>query len=389
MELSYKIGLWIFAVTILVSRCQKVPVEPFSDTVLSAEDECSATNDSNAKLCVELGTKIILSPDNGQLSPKDTIALWEDSLLIESVEEDTMRYRLYDLNKGIFTELGKTPKMQLGSGDFVVTEEDVCYFSYSYEGRDDFSMVEIDLSECRIQIKQRYKWFPPFQYYEVVDRDTLLIFGPKKISDSEERYSYHISRYSINSGTEESLVEKPDSYKSGISCFDYDDGYIYAVEFATDNDGRILQCYSLTGEKREAYDLSFMAKYMEKEDAILKVEVVEDYVMLWTMYSQKFVMLRKEKDRLVEVGEWNGSNMRYEEPIKRTNGFGILYDRYKQRLIRYNSEQKCFIEQDIEFPENGKWSGCFMNEEGMVILFATFGETKETQTERYYIVPAV
>ena len=185
MELSYKIGLWLFAVTILVSGCQKVPVEPFSDTVLSAEDECSATNDSNAKLCVELGTKIILSPDNGQLSPKDTIALWEDSLLIESVEEDTMRYRLYDLNKGIFTELGKTPKMQLGSGDFVVTEEDVCYFSYSYEGRDDFSMVEIDLSECRIQIKQRYKWFPPFQYYEVVDRDTLLIFGPKKISDSE------------------------------------------------------------------------------------------------------------------------------------------------------------------------------------------------------------
>lgn len=363
----------------LLMGCQRsmddhlvVEVPNTTSTTITASTTASATTQSppnvSGDFVMKQGETLTFSMEEGEMwtSTDGAFAFFEDSLFSETFEGNKTIYRRYDLQTKKWHLAGETKIITLGAASNVVTPDNIMFVSNAYEEEEGFSLMRMDLFASVLQPIEHFDWMPSFQYLELVDDHTFLIYGPKHLEDN--RYSYYINRYDIITGEMITLIEKPNSDIEGISCYDYNDGKIYAVEFIVGQPTEVLQEYSMDGVPQKKYDLSPVRNYIGDGDAIWSIEVFGDYVMCWTLQRHRFVMMKIEGDQLVEVGDVNGNKVRYISSQKGTEDLWALYDQTENVIIRYDRENRCFVQHHLSLPSNAKVTGYLMDENGRIVI---------------------
>lgn len=360
-----------------------------STTTITTTTASMVTQSSNATLgdfVMKQGETLTFSMEEGETwtSTDGAFAFFEDSLFSETFEGNKTIYRRYDLQMKKWHLAGETKIITLGAASNVVTPDNIMFVSNAYEEEDGFSLMRMDLFASVLQPIEHFDWMPSFQYLELVDDHTFLIYGPKHLEDN--RYSYYINRYDIITGEMTTLIEKPNSDIEGISCYDYNDGKIYAVEFIVGQPTEVLQEYSMDGVPQKKYDLSPVRNYIGDGDAIWSIEVFGDYVMCWTLQRHRFVMMKIEGDKLIEVGTFNGDKVRLVQPIKGVGDFGLLFNQTEKFIVRYDTGEKCFVQHELGLLPHTSVKGCLVDEKGNILFFLSFEDEQGNNDVRYYLI---
>ncbi len=383
----YKAAIvFIFIMTLMISGCR---VENSSTS-----QNVSVPNISFSDFKIEQREDILLSDpihipfDQVPGSPKSIMASYEDKLLIESFGNQEMYYYEYNFTTKKCVPIGSTPLLELGSGSFVMTDSNEVITSFAFEGKKKNTLIKINTEKKRIDQLEHFDWWPPFQYYALVDQDTLLMFGPKLLaSHGEEKYSYYIDRYSLSKKSYRTLIDIPDSSKQGVSCFYYANQRIYTYQFDVESNtvNYYIQSYTLDGKRAERYDMN---ECIPEGDTVSDLIVFENYFFLWTLNGSFIILQHDSASQKIQMIETDTHVTFKQSPKMVLNNFGCLYDRKDHILMRYDHANHCFVKQKVNLDKDDVFQNFWINENGTIIICIA-NETNPDNQERYFVVSAL
>lgn len=344
------------AMTLLMCGCQNEP--PSTSEVDSTTTPENSTSDFLLVDETDINpTELELSfesiPSSGNLC---LLEYEEDKYLVVVNEDDNDLYYEYDAKKKSSKLLAKTQPTILGSGEYVITQDNVLYQANAYNNENSSTLIKVDLANKKTEKIIDYEGWPPFQYLRLIDENTLLVFRPKLIESGETlKYSYHVERFSISDRTTETLIEIPDSTKQFISAYDYANNYIYTYQGETSLTTEYYVCsYDINGTLLKKYDVTQLLNSLAENEHILRMYVYENYFLFFSNNSSFYMLQSDSNDVLQKISLPNAdtyTQYRYYRHPKKPGSFGCLYDENNQYLYRYDTTKQCFVKQKVLIKE--------------------------------------
>lgn len=364
-----------------LNNTTSTPQTSAKEFVLESRDDISPTK-------LDLSFESIPKSDNMYL-----MQYGDDKYLVVVNNVDNDLYYEYDAKTKSSKLLAKTPPSTLGSGDFVITENNILYTADAYGEESNSSLIKVDISNKTFENIVTFNGWPPFQYLRLVDDSTLLIFRPKMIESGETlKYSYHIERLSLDNKTKETLIEINDSTKQFISTYDYANGHIYAYqgEVNATITSYYIQTYDINGSPIKRYNVSSLLNCFTSEEHILNMYVYKDYFLFFTNMSNFYLFQTDSNNVLqkIELPDAYTHSYKYYRHPKRPNDFGCLYDGYTNYLYRYDNAKQCFVKQKIILEDNKSVYDIKEKEDGSVLI-TLYDYSVADQKKTHYSIPAL
>ena len=403
MKFSKNAVVFLLLVLLTLSSCQKNGNEP-------NEQELSIPTINNDSFEIIEGDGIVLTElvqipfaetPGTQGDEKCEAVFFGDELLIESWDDaGRIHYSKFSLTDKKLTLIGNTPPFSMGSGDYIMTDNNEAFTSFNFKGENNVAtLVKIDTVNNKVTELEKTECYPPFERLKTAKNNIILKLGTKPISSTTDypNFEYYIDSFSLDNKSSKSLVKKVDRSKGGVTCFDYCNERIYTAQFEVlDNTVKnFIQCYTLSGEEAERYELDFLQDLPEDERAIMTMDVFENYFILNTLGLQMFI-LRADGDVLNVVYTENipTEGNRYVKSPQKKDEFGCFYNVDENFILRFDAERRCFVKQEIMLDNKYKLASIKENEKGRLLVCIS-DTTKENEKfehyERYdyYLVEAI
>lgn len=284
---------------------------------------------------------------------------YDGNYLYSRKDSATGTQTFYEFGAKGITEIIQATNIGLGSGDIIVTEDmTLLYSGTTGDDESQSSLIKVDLINRTEEALLTFTGWPPFQYMHLIDNNTLLVFRPIRIEDAEtEKFCYNIERYALDSKTKTLLVQVPDSTKGFITCYDYVDGVIYAYQGDISDDGTAhyyIQAYDTAGKPLHRYNVDDLRNNFampQEGEHVLQMTVFKDYFLFKTNMDIYYLLKADAEHSLNFVDLPNNGDryLSYYPAARLTGRFGIFYDRETDVLYRYNTEDECFVQQQVRF----------------------------------------
>lgn len=348
---------------------------------------CLGCNSKENKVSFIESNKKVKIVDNVELSTKDNIIGFKNNLIIyESIDNNIEYYVLNKLDKKT-NKIGSIEKNFISSNSYIWVRNSLI-LSYADE-KDNGILYEINTDEFKIFEKEYFNHYPPFQFYNYIEDQNILIMEPQLVSTNKEVYNYKyvIYNYNLKNKTKKVLIEKEffeeDNEGEAIVDYSYQDSYIITYENHKSNEefNNYIVKYDLQGNLKEKTGISFDS-LLNEEDAVKNFYVFENYYVFET-FKNKIVILRLNDNGWEKIFIPMGICSYVDN--KNSSKYKLLYT--DDKIIQFDYKNNQFITKEIELElENKEYISSIIinsdNENECLLVI----ENEETIEERKILI---